>query len=770
MCIKELKKILSNDFWRYFIYFCCISLFVVIMFALCSKTYFSNTLKTQTVEASENTLIQIRNAQDAIISEIDKSLTNVIFDPDFFSFKTSYSITKKFSMMEKLQRIATSNPYFSDVVIYYPQEGFVLSAYSGINSIDTYYDKDYILEVASKIPLINHAEPRIKYDTEIERNIGVISMAKTIPINSSSAPRAFIIADVDASSLNQLVNSVKTAARSYVVITNSSGDIIAQNRDLPELDLKHFLTEENLSVPYSVTGEINGENMFISRLNSSRHKWMCFYLTPTSALSGKINALNVFIFLLSLLVIFLSFVGSYILSQRLYEPIRKIAQRFLNGKKEKNHLAVIDENVNKLIAVNKDMNELLSDYKIHLKNKYLTELLSGEHKDVNSIAASLSYYDINFDINGYFIVFAMSIDTDSELKNDHSKKQNDMFMIYINELVTNEILAKYNGFSIGKSENMYMVTLNFDSKEDPKELADIAYAISREISTLFSTNLHYPFAIGVSNVYTGIANIQACCDEAVCALNYKLISGYNNIILYQSINSPEKSKIYPYDIEKDMCTALKARDREHLHRSVNQFAAYILDNPPDTEVIRLFFLQLLASTQRSMYDMGITFNDIGLSQNEIYTYMLNEPTIERLLARMNELHDTILNFEVQKRENKNRDILTSINEYIRMHLNADLSINRLAEIFYLSPSYLRKIYKDEYNVTIKQFIDFERIEHAKLLYETNPDIINIDVSNQIGYSSVQAFARAFKNHTGMAPGDYRTMVIRQRISTTDKEE
>lgn len=761
MHFKKKTEFLSKDFFRYFIYFYCVSLLIVFVFSFCNKIYFSDKFREQSAKANENTLIQLRNATDIIVSDVNNSFLSIIFDPTFSDYKNSYSTIKKLEITNKLENIEATNKYILDISIYYPNENTVISSKSGIYQISEYYDRDYILGLASEKTLYNYAHLRTKHDIDIDRDIDVISMAKTIPLNATTSPVALVVVDIETSSLNKAVNSIRVDGLSSVVITNLEGNVITQNNNLSSVDFRQFYTKDrDTTIPCSFVSEINGEEIFISQLSSGSYEWRYFYLTPVSALDKPINNINRFILLLSLFVLLISIFIIYILTHLLYNPIRKIAQRFSASEENVSDIELINKNVDKLITLNKDLNTLLLDYTLYLKNKYLSELLVGDYEDIDSIKKSLAYYNVDVNIDGSFIVLALSIDTPNEFENGdrHSKKQTDTFIVYIHELITNEILSFYRGFAIAESENLYIITLNLEQLHTRDEIFRTAYSISYKISSFFSANLNYAFTIGVGNIYNGITNISTSYQEAVFALNRKFISGYNNhIMLYENINPTEKAKNYPYDIEKKILTAMKAVDRKGLHQSLHQFASHLIDNSSNAEIIKLFFIQLLTTTLRCMREMNIEFSDIALSQDKIYSDIFNAPTIDCLLSHISTLFDAVIDYKSAKRETAHKDILTAINEFIHSNLNEDLSINRLAEIFHLSPSYLRKIYRDEFSITLKQHIDSERIEFAKILLE-NSDIKMSDIPDRIGYLSSNSFSRAFKTHTGMTPGDYRTMI------------
>ncbi len=85
---------------------------------------------------------------------------------------------------------------------------------------------------------------------------------------------------------------------------------------------------------------------------------------------------------------------------------------------------------------------------------------------------------------------------------------------------------------------------------------------------------------------------------------------------------------------------------------------------------------------------------------------------------------------------------------------ADTLLNDELSKLGLSYRQLAEVFKSEYGKTPKAYVDELRINEAKRqLAKTNNTII--DISMSIGFSSLSAFYRFFKENTGYTPGLYR---------------
>jgi two-component system response regulator YesN len=104
--------------------------------------------------------------------------------------------------------------------------------------------------------------------------------------------------------------------------------------------------------------------------------------------------------------------------------------------------------------------------------------------------------------------------------------------------------------------------------------------------------------------------------------------------------------------------------------------------------------------------------------------------------------------------NHTEKIINSVEHYVREHIKDDLSLVTLAEVVYLNPAYLSRLYKQVRGVNLSYFIDKQRISAAKeLLLDTNKKIL--DIAKIVGYENAASFSRLFKKNVGITPQEYR---------------
>ena len=84
----------------------------------------------------------------------------------------------------------------------------------------------------------------------------------------------------------------------------------------------------------------------------------------------------------------------------------------------------------------------------------------------------------------------------------------------------------------------------------------------------------------------------------------------------------------------------------------------------------------------------------------------------------------------------------------------DISRTMLADMVYLNPDYLARLFKKQTQTSIINYITTYRLEKAKELL-LNPDIPVGTVALKVGYGNYSYFSKLFKDVVGCTPNEYR---------------
>jgi two-component system response regulator YesN len=120
--------------------------------------------------------------------------------------------------------------------------------------------------------------------------------------------------------------------------------------------------------------------------------------------------------------------------------------------------------------------------------------------------------------------------------------------------------------------------------------------------------------------------------------------------------------------------------------------------------------------------------------------------------------DQLVRFKSSNEQERANAVIHSLSTYISEHLEEDLSLVRLAELYHFNPSYLSRFFKQEMGINLSEFIDELRIRRAKELLR-NADLMVREVALQVGYEAAHSFTRFFKKVTGMTPQEFRESLM-----------
>lgn len=123
--------------------------------------------------------------------------------------------------------------------------------------------------------------------------------------------------------------------------------------------------------------------------------------------------------------------------------------------------------------------------------------------------------------------------------------------------------------------------------------------------------------------------------------------------------------------------------------------------------------------------------------------------------------ELLKNFDVKRKGNYISDevnqspdkLCETIKHYIDTHLFSIDSLSEISSLCGYNYSYLSYLFKKVTGTTLSDYYKQRRFESAKLMINENKLKIS-EISNLLGYNSVYAFSKAFKDEFGMSPKNY----------------
>ena len=159
-------------------------------------------------------------------------------------------------------------------------------------------------------------------------------------------------------------------------------------------------------------------------------------------------------------------------------------------------------------------------------------------------------------------------------------------------------------------------------------------------------------------------------------------------------------------------------------------------------------LHLLTAAESQLEDLkaAVAAYERAASDTRVGAQTMRETLIIQLLIQINRLHAAAPERLEQGGDPKIRQVMSYINE----HFKEALTVEALAERFYMSPYHFMRLFKAQTGSTVHSYVRQKRLMNAaRLIREGLPAA---RAASESGFGDYSSFHRAFKESFGVSPG------------------
>ena len=287
----------------------------------------------------------------------------------------------------------------------------------------------------------------------------------------------------------------------------------------------------------------------------------------------------------------------------------------------------------------------------------------------------------------------------------------------------------------------------FNKKEsDEKYWRELAAKIQEMILNEHKTATY----IAISKDFEDASDITAAYEEAENLMENRFYETESKIyISYADDEISMDEHVDDDTIMKQMKQDIKMKDTENLKVHFEKLCMkYKRKNDFSQVYIKFIFSNLLKDFYDNLPDVSAL--DLNSEIEKLYKSVDFQTVIDIVNINIRRLEETFQsNPQMIHRE------IESVKQYIYEHYGEEISVEYLADLVYMAPSYLSCVFKKETGQNLSKFIKAYRMEKAKeMLEESHKKIVTI--SNEVGYPNVSYFCQSFREYFGISPQKFRS--------------
>lgn len=281
--------------------------------------------------------------------------------------------------------------------------------------------------------------------------------------------------------------------------------------------------------------------------------------------------------------------------------------------------------------------------------------------------------------------------------------------------------------------------------------------ISSNIRTLSSG---YKLHVGTSGSYTDVANLRQAFSDARLACNAGIYNSSNtsHFMNIQEIWRPEigTTDLF-YAFSESLIHELQILNVAGVMDWVHQTFSKMKTQHTDLDqIVRV--CQLVEETaSKELPEFKTLYKDIsGVSLDEQIASCMTFSEIEGLFTSR---FMSVLTEIRSHRLEMSGTAVESVKRWISANYNQHADLNTLANMVFLTPSYLSKLFKQETGLTLTDYIIEIRLRKAKYLLKNALDLKVHEIGAEVGYGDPAYFNKLFKRVVGVTPNEYKRISI-----------
>lgn len=672
-----------------------------------------------------------------------------------------------YDLTRHITRLASSNPLVYSVNVYNAPAGYVFSSQSSAMPIAEFYDRELVQYLKTNIlphsPVFLPRSLNFKIGTkQVSRNVITVILSEYV---SRKPPESALVINLDQQELQKTAAIEKNGGAYQVFIVNNRDGMIISH---PDLNMIHKVVREEPYIDRILSGSekkghftehVQGKKHLISYIKSDNLGWTFINMGDYEKLSGNVTEVGRAVLLFAGLFILLSILIAVFFTSRVYKPVYQLLKKIREGNKGSdeqkllNELDYISSSYDNLVSYTQKLQSSVRSGMPVVKRNFLTQLLSGEFKGSSEeFRKHAEEIEVRLDASHYLVLLC-KIDGFEQMELKYSRNDIGLFRFAVGNIaeeIFGECFSRVEAVEYGEDG----IAVILGAGEPEEEIEGKVREAAARMQEAVARYLEFTVTAGVGCLVQDPGELHESFRRAQDAVRYRITHGCNTVIRYSNVEFGRSTYEYPFEKERQFIEALKLGDRARTTAVMDQLFAEIGHYSYDE--ILLSLTQMVLSFVRVAKELAEGENDaVLLDYKSVYKKLTTLDELGQIKEWMLNMCLQVIEQAKDKRDNKSRDIVEGILEYIHANFREPaISVESVADLVKLSPNYVRTLFKNHTGQSLSTYINDLRFEEFKrLLLATDTPAKKI--AENVGFTSITYFFTLFKKVTGKSPDDFR---------------
>jgi len=762
---------------------------LLIMFWVYTAT--QKTIREQSSDINEGAIAHMVTETDAKMTTASMMLYELQQDYTLTKLSSYYGDVRAlppYSTYEAHIRLGDAlllTDHVTELMVYYPRTRSIVSS-KGVVSTEIYYD------AFIKSKGISHGEWLSLFES--------VNTVSAVPVfcGDTSAEMIYyvrphsngskFIAVIDPDILMR--SAKQTLSDLYIVDEQGSLLMEGNENTLQWSELNYSIAEQESKEKLLVQEHsVSGQEYMVSCVRSEISDWYYIASTPMEEYFyglywvRRFTAFGILFYLLAgLAIIFMS-----VRSQ--YRPVRKLIED-LQGE-----LHYVPRRGNEFIFISDSLQGLRNKHSQELSQyrdkawyeTTLRQIITGERKVRKDVLQDLQeYLERNFSVSdeksgeksiplcylSAFYICDYGDRTGNEMRTSPAFPELEDYYTYSRMFLYKTLSERMGSVDLGSGSihafhisvyNLYISVVFSHVENSHQLLEDISRQICEEVNPQVYMEVKY------------VTGAHAYSIDQLCDGYEDLLRSITNQEILHLQSLPEFPDLPNRGLERP--EILSAENRQYLERLIRTndiaqlrreiislYRSYTLTGTAsilrgDFPLFLSAFATLAMELVREMHlDESVHFARIAQSVNDVMSGENPIHALRLMMKLFEQISDDFHALNQNSEETQHQNISNHVRNYIdQSYGDANLSLSTIANHFSFSATSLSRIFRENMEMGIPDYINRVRIDKAKSIL-CSDDYTNLDdLAEQVGYNNTKTLIRAFKRFENITPGQYKEL-------------